>query len=310
MKDLNFLWISLTFLFINSTHAIEPLKPLHTEFPPKIDGILDDPVWQKAPSESGFKIYYPDYGGEMTESTKVWYAYDRENLYFAFMCYDSEPDKIKTSIIARDKIRPDDWICINLDTFNDQQSLYAFYVNPMGIQMDSRAIGENEDMDADFVWYSEGKINESGYAIELKIPFKSIRFSSKEPVEMGIIFERYISRKSEAGTYPPLDPKWGHNFNTQMRTLIYENVKHYQLLEILPAVTHSQNSAIDQGKLKSQGGEGEFSLTGKYGITSHLIFDGTYNPDFSQVESDAGQVDFNQRYALFSHRKKSQYFFL
>jgi hypothetical protein len=304
MKGLKLICFLLTLPITYSMYAIEPLKPLRTETAPIIDGILDDPVWQKAPSESGFKIYHPDYGDEMTENTKVWYAYDRENLYFAFMCYDSEPYNIKTSITARDKIRPDDWICINLDSFNDQQSLYAFYVNPMGIQMDSRAIGENEDMDADFVWYSEGKINEHGYAIELKIPFKSIRFSSKEPVEMGIIFERYISRKSEAGTYPPLDPKWGHNFNTQMRTLIYENIKHYQLLEILPAVTYSQNSALDQGKLKSHGDDAEFSLTGKYGITSHLVFDGTYNPDFSQVESDAGQVDFNQRYALFYPEKR------
>ena len=295
----------LSFLFFTTTlFAIEPLKPFRTETAPKIDGVLDDAVWQKAPSETGFKIYHPDYGDKMTEDTKVWYAYDRENLYFAFMCYDSEPDKIKTSVTARDQIRPDDWICINLDTFNDQQTLYAFYVNPMGIQMDSRAIGENEDMDADFVWYSEGKINEQGYAIELKIPFKSIRFSSKEPVEMGIIFERYISRKSEAGTYPPLDPKWGHNFNTQMRTLIYEGVKHYKLLEILPAVTYSQNSSIDEGKLKSEDENSEFSLTGKYGITSNLVLDGTYNPDYSQVEADAGQVDFNQRYALYYPEKR------
>ncbi len=304
MKNLNFLCVLLILLFTNSTHAIEPIRPYCTEIAPIIDGVLDDPVWQKAPFETGFKTFYPDFGKNLSEQTKVWYAYDRENLYFAFMCYDSEPNKIKTSVTARDKIRPDDYICINLDSFNDQQSLYAFYVNPRGIQMDSRAIGENEDMDADFVWYSEGKINEQGYSIELRLPLKSIRFSSKEPVEMGVIFERKISRKSEAGTYPPLDPRWGINFNTQMRPLLFEGIKHYQLLEILPAVTYARNSAIDQGELSSHSDESEISLTGKYGITSHLIFDGTYNPDFSQVESDAGQVDFNQRYALFYPEKR------
>ncbi len=296
--------ILLLFLFSNPTHAIEPLRPLRTNTPPTIDGMLNDPVWRQAPFETGFISYHPDYGSPMTEDTKVWYAYDRENLYFAFKCYDSEPDKIKTSVTARDKIRSDDWICINLDTFNDQQSIYALYVNPTGIQMDSRATMTDEDLSIDVVWYSAGKVDSEGYSIELQIPFKSIRFSHKEPVEMGVIFERYISRKSEAGTYPALDPKWGHNFITQTRPLIYENVKHYRLVEILPAVTYTNKSAIDQGELRTKKDKGEFSLTGKYGITSHLVFDGTVNPDFSQVEADAGQVEFNQRYALYYEEKR------
>ncbi len=297
--------IILTILLCTTAiQAIEPLRPFRTNTSPTINGILDDPVWQQAPFETGFIIYHPDYGSPMSEDTKVWYAYDRENLYFAFKCYDSEPDKIKTSVTARDKIRPDDWICINLDTFNDQQAIYALYVNPAGIQMDSRATMTDEDLSIDVVWYSGGRIDNDGYSIELQIPFKSIRFSHKEPVEMGVIFERYISRKSEAGTYPALDPKWGHNFITQTRPLIYENVKHYRLVEILPAVTYANKSAIDQDKLKTEKDKGEFSLTGKYGITSHLVFDGTINPDFSQVEADAGQVEFNQRFALYYEEKR------
>jgi len=294
----------LLLLFSIPANAIEPLKPLCTDTPPIIDGILDDALWQHAPFVTGFIIYHPDYGAPMSEATKVWYSYDQENLYFAFKCFDSEPDKIKTSVSARDKIRPDDWICINLDTFNDQQSLYALYVNPAGIQMDSRATLTDEDMSIDVVWYSAGTIDSEGYSIELKIPFKSIRFSHKEPVKMGVIFERYISRKSEAGTYPALDPMWGQNFLTQTRPLIYENVKHYRLVELLPALTYANNRAIDQGKLKSEKNKGEISLTGKYGITSHLVLDGTVNPDFSQVEADAGQVEFNQRYALYYPEKR------
>jgi len=215
----------------------EPLLPLKTDTPPVIDGVLDDSVWQQAPSETGFVTYHPDYGIDMVENTVVWYAYDRENLYFAFRCYDSQPDLIKSAVTARDRIRPDDWVCINLDTFNDQQSVYALYVNPLGIQMDSRATPVSEDMSIDVVWYSEGRIDEEGYAVELRIPFKSIRYTHREPVEMGIIFERHISRRSEAGTYPPLDPMQGPNFLTQTRTLIYRYIKHYRLVDILPAVT-------------------------------------------------------------------------
>ncbi|MFB0518598.1 MAG: DUF5916 domain-containing protein [Acidobacteriota bacterium] len=282
----------------------QPLIPLKTDNPPVIDGILDDPVWQKAPHITGFKTYYPDFGKEMGEKTVAYYAYDRENLYFAFRCFDSQPDKIKAPVTSRDNVRPGDLICVNLDSFNNQQSLYAFYSNPIGIQEDSRLEGGQEDPSIDMVWYSEGNIDDKGYTVEIKIPFKSIRFSHKNPVEMGVIFERMISRRSEAGTYPPLDPEHGANFLTQTMTLIFHDIKHYTLFELLPAVTYSRRSSMEQGELASEADRGDLSLTAKYGITSDLILDGALNPDFSQVEADAGQVDFNLRYALFFPEKR------
>jgi len=286
------------------TGTLPPLFPLRTEIPPVIDGLLNDPVWTQAPSETGFKTWRPDFGKDMHEKTVVYYAYDRENLYFAYRCYDSEPSKIKASITARDTINQDDWICLNLDTFNDHQSLYAFYVNPLGIQGDSRYEGGVEDHTIDVVWYSVGRIDAEGYTIEVRIPFKSIRYRSREPVEMGIIFERHISRFSEGGTYPALDPARGLDFLNVTRPLHFTDIKHYTLLELLPAMTYGQTSLIDQGALEPGKARGELSLTGKYGLTSQLILDGTVNPDFSQVESDAGQVDFNLRYALFYPEKR------
>ncbi len=295
--------------FVSANDKLKPFIPLKTDTPPVIDGVLDDQVWKEAPFETGFKTWYPDFGIDMVENTRVWYAYDQENLYFAFRCYDSQPDRIKASVTSRDKIRPDDWICINLDTFNDQQGLYAFYTNPRGIQMDSRAIGDNEDPSIDFIWFSEGRIDDEGYTIELKIPFKSIRFSHKDPVEMGVIFERRISRTSEMGTYPPLDPKIGPNFYIQTRTLVYKDIKHYRLFEVLPAVTYGRNSSTsatntDKEKLYSEGDKKDLSLTSKFGITSHLVLDGTFNPDFSQVEADASQADYNERFDLFFPEKR------
>ncbi|UCE21381.1 MAG: carbohydrate binding family 9 domain-containing protein, partial [Candidatus Aminicenantes bacterium] len=176
--------ISLVGLPISAKDALDPLIPYKTDIPPVLDGNLDDPVWQKAPHETGFKTYHPDYGIEMVENSIVYYAYDRENLYFAFRCFDSQPDKVKASVSRRDNIHADDWICINLDSFNDHQSLYALYVNPLGIQGDSRFEGGAEDFSVDIVWYSNGKIDDEGYVIELKIPLKSIRFTHKDPVEM------------------------------------------------------------------------------------------------------------------------------
>jgi len=301
------LFFLMGFLTHSSAATVEqrtPLKPYKTDTPPVIDGVLDDAVWKQAPQETGFKTYNPDYGKDMREATIVYYAYDRENLYFAYRCSDSEPAKIKASIAARDTIKRDDWVCLNLDTFNDQQSLYALYVNPLGIQADSKFEGNQEDFTVDVVWYSAGKIGADGYTVEIRIPFKSIRYGRREPVAMGIIFERFISRLSESGTMPPLDPLQGMNFLTQGRTLLFTDIKHYTLLEALPAVTYGRKSDIDAGELKAGKGETSLSLTTKYGLTSQLILDATVNPDFSQVEADAGQVDFNQRYALYYPEKR------
>ena len=282
----------------------EPLRPLRTDTPPVLDGVLDDPVWANAPFETGFKTWRPDFGKDMHEKTTVYYAYDRENLYFAFRCEDGEPSKIKASIAARDTIFQDDWVCLNIDTFNDQQALNAFYVNPLGIQTDSKFEANAEDFSVDAVWFSAGRIDKWGYTIEIRIPFKSIRYQHTDPVRMGIVFERNISRFSEDGTFPPLDPAQGLNFLTQTRTIQFQDIKRYTLLELLPAVTHSRTNLIDQGSLKASPAKSELGLTAKYGLTSQLILDGTVNPDFSQVESDAGQVDFNLRYAPFYPEKR------
>jgi len=297
------LLLSLTCTVLRA-NTNDPLKPLRTDHPPVIDGILDDPVWQEAPYVTDFKTFVPDFGQDMVEKTKRYVAYDAENIYFAFKCYDSQPDKIKAAVSARDNVRPDDWVCINLDSFNDQQSLYAFYVNPLGIQGDSRYSGGTEDLSVDIVWYSAGRIDDEGYAIEIRIPLKSIRFSNKNPVEMSIFFERRISRRSEQGSYPPLDPAMGMAFLPQMKPMVFYDLKNYTLFELLPAITYSNRLVHSEGKMMTDERQGDFSLTSKYGFTPQLVLDGTYNPDFSQVESDAGQVDVNLRYQLYFSEKR------
>lgn len=281
-----------------------PLRPTKAAVPPVIDGNLDDAIWQECPSVSNFKTFAPDFGRDGSEKTIGYMAYDSENLYFAFRCLDREVDKIKSVVSSRDNVGSDDWVCINLDSFNDQQSLYAFYVNPAGIQMDSRFAAGREDFSADVVWYSAGQMTPDGYTIEIQIPLRSIRYSATQPVEMSIFFERYITRLSEHSSFPELDPAKGMNFLTQMTPLLYPDVEHFTLFEVLPALTYSQKHKLDAGKMVIDERKGDLSLTTKYGITSDLILDGTYNPDFSQVEADAGQVDVNLRYALFYPEKR------
>ena len=292
---------TFTCLFAQSD---DPLKPLKTDNPPVLDGILNDKIWTDAPTVTGFKSFIPDFGKDLDFKTVVYMAYDEENLYFAYRCFDDEPEKIKASINSRDNIQSDDWVCINLDSFNDQQSLYALYINPHGIQMDSRFSGGLEDNSVDFVWYSAGVIDEKGYSVEVQIPLKSIRFSNTEPVEMAVFFERRISRQAIQGSYPPMDPEKGYAFLTQMKPMIYKEVKHYSLFEILPAFTYLYRNRHTDGEMRKDERSPKLSLTTKYGITSQLILDGTLNPDFSQVEADAGQVDINLRYRVFYPEKR------
>ena len=297
--------VFIVFLVVVPLSAQEPVKPLMASVPPVINGKLDDLVWKDAPSVTGFKTFTPDYGKNMVDPTRVFLAYDADHLYFAFRCDDSQPDQIKTSVSSRDSIRADDWVCINLDTFGDHQGLYAFYINPLGIQMDSRFAAGQEDPDVDVIWYSAGLVDDGGYSVEVKIPLRSIRFRPTDPVRMGVIFERKISRRAEQGTYPPLSPESGlQAFLMQMMPLYYSGLKRKTLIEILPAATYSHRDGLLQGKMTGEEREGTLSLTGKYGITSDLILDGTINPDFSQVEADAGQVDVNLRYSLFYPEKR------
>jgi hypothetical protein len=281
----------------------QALRPLLLQTPPTIDGILDEPFWQTAPHVSGFKTFLPDFDIVPKEQTDVALAYDRENIYFAFRCYD-DVSKIKASVSARDKMIQDDFICINLDSFNDQQGLTAFYVNPLGIQGDSRFAANNEDFSPDYVWYSAGKIDSLGYTVEVQIPLKSLRYSDDDPTTMGVILERNISRRLEHSCFPRLDPAKGFALLTQMHPISYSGVKHYTLFELLPAVTATRQDVRQGTTLKRDKQEAEVSLTAKYGITSNLILDGTVNPDFSQVESDAGQIDVNLRRSLFYAEKR------
>jgi hypothetical protein len=288
---------------VTSAAAQEPLRPLRTHEPPVIDGDLDDPVWQEAPQVTEFRTWAPDYGKEMVGATTVYMAYDAANLYFAFRSFDAEPEKIKTSITSRDNIWREDWVAINLDSFNDQQSLYALYVNPHGIQADSRYAAGHEDRSFDLVWYSGGRIDEDGYTVEIQIPLKSIRYAEGDSVSMGVIFERHISRQSEYGSCPPLDPNQ-QEWLTQMAPMVFHDLERSKLVELIPAATYTYSEALEEGRLATDERQGELSLTAKYGVTSDLIFDGTYNPDFSQVEADAGQVDVNLRYQLYFPEKR------
>ena len=279
------------------------LYPDFAETAPRIDGDLDDPVWQGVPLKEDFITYNPLYGEKLAQKTHVRVAYDKKNLYFAITCYDTEPGKIKTSITRRDSIFNDDWVGISLDALGNKQTSYDLFVNPNGIQGDilTSAVS-GEDISPDFVWDSAGKVTAEGYRVEMKIPLRSIQFKSGKEVKMGILFWRRISRLGISGSWPDIEPGRGI-FNVKT-TMVLKDLEKPLKLEVLPSVVYGNNK--DRLNMEQWQGE-DFTDLGiglKYGITSSITADITVNPDFSQVESDAFQVEANQRYPIFYSEKR------
>jgi hypothetical protein len=279
------------------------------DVPPVIDGVLDDAAWAAGLKYDGFKTFKPDYGKDASQRTEAYLAYDAENFYFAFRCFDSEPSKIKAAMSKRDNVFQDDIIFIVLDTFNDNQSGYSFIVNPLGIQGDGMVnVSGNLEPSFDAVWYSKGRIDDQGWSVEARIPLQSIRFPGRDVQTWRVMFIRFFTRTSEQVSFPPLDPNYGSVLG-QAQPFQVSGLKYKRIVELLPAFTFGRT---EEATVESEGDLvrnrdldiTDVSLTGKLGITSDLTLDGTINPDFSQVEADAGQIDFNQRYALYYEEKR------
>jgi len=291
-------------MFPFSLFASEPLAASRASVAPVIDGRLDDAAWKSALKFTDFKTFKPDYGKEPGQKSEAYFLFDAENFYIAFRCYDTEPGGIKANISKRDAMFADDYVAFSVDTFSDGQNAYVLFMNPLGIQGDGlmNSIG-NLEPSMDFVWYSKGQIDDQGYSVECRIPLQSIRFSNKKTVIMGMAFIRQITRTSESSSFPAIYPDKG-SLITQLQPVSITGLKYDRVVEVLPAFTHTDHSAINEGRLRRDARQSDFSLTAKVGLTSDLTADATYNPDFSQVESDAGQVDFNIRFALYYPEKR------
>lgn len=279
-------------------------KAIKVDKPPVTDGILDEEVWKSAPTISDDLITLtPAYGEIMPKKTFIWIAYDLENLYVAFKCFDNEPDKIKTSTTKRDNIWTDDIVGIILDTSNNRQEAYEFYLNPNGIQGDLYMVSATEDQEPDWVWNSAAKIVEDGYTAEIHIPLKNIRYTNGKNVKMGLMITRLISRLGLQGTYPANPP--GKGIIESMLTIEFDELASQQKIEILPSVTYSSIWDRQTPESWSDADDtAEVGVSAKYGISSSLVAEATINPDFSQVESDQFQIVVNRRYPVFYSEKR------
>ncbi len=283
------------------TSSQEILKVPELSHPPKIDGVLENPIWEKeALKIENFLQFTPKEKGTPTEKTVAYIGYDKKFIYFAFRCYDSDPKKLRATITNRDNIIDDDWIAVFIDTFNEKRRAFSFFINPRGVQMDLMRIeeGGNNNMDAswDTVFYSDGKVDEEGYTVEMAIPFKSIRFPDKEKKIWGIVLGRTIARKGEIVIWPPVSKSIPGLLSQGGEIVILGEVEKGKNFEFMPIVTSLKN--------KDEKADLQPGMNFKWGISSDLTLDLTLNPDFSHIEADAPQIDINQRFALYYSEKR------
>jgi Domain of unknown function (DUF5916) len=281
------------------------LRPVRLTRPPVMDGLLDDEAWQQPPMTTGrWLSYNPLYGDSIPQQTTVWLAYDGDYFYAAFKCDDPEPRGIKTSITRRDNIGSDDWVGLSLDALGTGQLSYHMMVNPSGVQLDMlNSVAGGEDESPDWVWDSAGRLTESGYSVEIRLPLRSIRFKGGDNARMGILFWRRVSRLGVSVSWPALEPgKWVFEKHA---TLVFSSIQPRLVRDVIPSATYARTQlrSTPDGWAKADD-EGDLGFSTKLGLTPTITFDATVNPDFSQVESDAFQVEVNRRFPNFFSEKR------
>ena len=277
-----------------------------------LDGRLDEEAWSQADAVGNFTQKDPDEGMPATEKTEVRVLYDQENLYFGVRCWDSQAEGILASELRRDnRFNNDDSFAIILDTFHDHRNAFLFRINPRGTQYDELITDEGSDANIswDEKWEVEARMDEEGWTAEIKIPLKSIRFSSRsgEDTTFGIDFERIIRRKNEFSYW--------NNFSRDFNFRQVSQAGHLRgmtemgngwRVQVKPYVT---TRVITQGAAERNTNYlGDVGLEDlKYPLTSGLTLDLTINTDFAQTEVDNQIINFD-RFPVFFPEKRE--FFL
>lgn len=293
-------------------HANEPSEPV---FNPKIsatfssnsiklDGVINAEEWGRAEVLSNFVERYPGENDRPDVGTRAFVTYDHDNLYVAFDCTD-DPSTLRATMSQRDQFSGDDMVEVLIDTYGDAAWAYEFFANPYGVQKDCLWTNiAGEDTGFDLVWNSAAQITDSGYQVEFAIPFSSMRFPNRDVQSWRINFMRNRPRETfyqyswaasdrnvscwpcQWGTVDGIaDVQSGRGFEILPTYLAHESGE--------LADASSPNSGFDNGDVM-----GGLSIGSKYSLASDATLEASYNPDFSQIESDAAQVDVNTTIAL------------
>ena len=281
----------------------------------QIDGRLDEPVWAQATRLTGFWQYQPVDGRPAEEKTDVlaWYAPDA--IYFGIIAHDRSPRTIRATVADRDNIENDDHVVLDLDTFHDRRRAFFFGVNPLGVQTDgvrsegagqvSSLIPGSTDKNPDFTWDSKGRVSDRGYEVEIRIPFRSLRYPGSGPQTWGFNVTRVVQRTGYTDTWTDVRRANASFLGQEGAIGGLQDMRHGVTVEAQPFVTATANGSRDvvSGRFERDEVNPDAGLNLRLGFSSYAL-DATANPDFSQVESDEGQVTVNERFALFFPEKR------
>ncbi len=291
-----------------------------------IDGVLDEPEWGKAAVLTGFSQFSPHDGLPAVDSTRVLVWYSPTAIYFGIRAFEIHGQPHAT-LADRDHIDADDQVQILLGTFNDGRQAMVFGVNPLGVQMDGTIVETNTqssggflvqvaardsvDRSQDFVFQSKGHITEYGYEVEVRIPFKSLRYQALDVQSWSINVVREIRHSGWEDSWAPATHA-ATSFLQQSGTLEgLTGLNRGLVLDVAPVVTQRTTGA----QLSPLHGEGwrysaaQPQLGGnvRWGITNNLTLNATVKPDFAEVESDATKFVFDPRSAI-SYPEKRPFF--
>ena len=299
------------------------LKAVKTAEKITVDGQLDEPAWQQAPAAASFIQSEPQVDQPASEKTDVRALYDKDNIYFGVYAHDSEPKRAIVSELKKDFNRDlGDTVEIVLDTFLDERNGYMFAVNPAGAKWDAQMTNEGREVNAnwDAVWNVKTRRVEDGWTAELSIPFRTLKFRESDVQTWGINFKRNLRRRNEESFWSPLPRIYNVERVSLAGTLEdLEGIKPGSNIRVKPYFVTSLGQPFGGKDIPQGAGKtipycrwvtgancyhGDFGIDVKYGITSGLVWDSTYNTDFSQVEADEQQINLTRFSLLFPEKRE------
>lgn len=292
-----------------------------------VDGVLDEAVWKRAARLTGFSQYQPVDGRPAEEPTEVlvWYAPDA--IWFGIRATEVHGEVVRATKANRDDIASEDHVQILLDTDNSRQIAFLFGVNALGVQQDGTRSSQfaggaggasatgggfrninpldgSVDLNPDYVFESRGRLVPGGYEVEIRIPFKSLRYQDARVQSWGIHVLRRIQHTGFQDTWAPA-VRANSNFLAQSGSLAgLRDMRRGLVLEASPTVTARLDGSPRSSGDRVYAGNSEIGGDARWGIRQNLTLNATINPDFSQVEADVGQVLLNERFALFYPEKR------
>lgn len=292
---------------LKAQHNIDKKKghAVRIESAPKIDGIPDDPCWQKSEVFTDFRQYEPYSGKPSMLKTEVRMVYNDEAIFVCAINYDNAPDSIRTQLGPRDGDRDiiADYFNVDIVPYNDGINGYNFKLSASGVQSDiKRSSGAGgRDLNWDAVWHSSAKINEEGWVAEFKIPFSAIRFPADSKEAWGINFWRYIQRYSEWSSWEFADKSFGTTTNYMGEIKGINGLKPPARISLTPYLSGYTERDGESGDW-SRAFHGGADL--KVGLSESFTLDATLIPDFKQIRSDDQELNLSPYEVKYNERRQ------